>query len=129
MLEPRFSQLLNLLKEQYNYVIIDTLSQMSNINYLVIKLSDLLIIPFELEQINIFSTFATLSEINNLANCKNKIKLMLANKVGIDNNICNLKLNKHQNKLYEMFINTLENNDTTTIISQSKIINSSLFNQ
>lgn len=129
LLESRLNQLLNWLKKQYNYVIIDTPPQMSNINYLAIKLSDLLIIPFELDQINIFSTFATLSEINNLSDCKNKFKLMIPNKVKIDNTTCDLKLNKHQNKLYEMFINTLENNDTTTIISQSKIINSSLFNQ
>lgn len=57
---------------------------MSHINYLAIEVSNLLVIPFELEQINAYSVFATLAEINSLSVGANTTKLLVANKVRLD---------------------------------------------
>ncbi len=128
-LEAKLKQLLNKLKQNYDYAIIDTPPQMSHINYLAIEVSNLLVIPFELEQINAYSVFATLAEINSLSVGADTTKLLVANKVRLDWDTKELKLNKAQKQLYDNLMHSIEKSDPKALISSAKVINSSQFNQ
>lgn len=126
-LKSNFVEFFNWLKNysDYDYVVIDSAPQMSNLNKLIIELSDLIIVPFEIEQTNLFSLISTIQFINSKnSNCK---ILMLPNKCRIDNLSGELKLNKIDREIYDQAINTILSNCKNAMLSDTKIINSSQF--
>lgn len=126
-LKGNFIEFFNWLKNysDYDYVVIDSAPQMSNLNKLIIESSDLIIVPFEIEQTNLFSLISTIQFINNInSSCK---QLMLPNKCRIDNLTGELKLNKIDKEIYDQAINTILSNCSNVILSDAKIINSSQF--
>lgn len=123
-LQTNLEQLLNWLNKHYDYVVVDLPPQFSKLNELVLKVTDLILVPCELEQVNLFSTFTTLAKINQLGITKQK--LLILNKVKIDSLTNELKLTKAEVKGYEQFnhfINSLK--DKNIQILKTKIINSS----
>ena len=123
-LQINLEQLLDWLNNHYDYVVIDLPPQFSKLNELVLKVSDLIIIPCELEQLNLFSTFTTLAKINQLE--IKQPKLLILNKVKLDFLTNELKLTKAEQKGYQQlnhFINSLE--DNKVYLSKINIPNSS----
>ncbi|MDE5617656.1 MAG: ParA family protein [Ureaplasma sp.] len=126
-LKTNFIEFFNWLKNssEYDYIVIDSSPQMSNLNKLIIELSDLVVVPFEIEQTNLFSLISTIQFISS----KNQICkiLMLPNKCRIDNLTGELKLNKIDKEIYDQATNTILANCKNAILSDAKIINSSQF--
>lgn len=125
-LKKELELLLNFLKQKYDYVILDNAPQMSDLNEFVIKNSDLLIIPFEYEQINTLAAFATLAFIKDLTNNKKIDKLLIPNRVKIDKTTNELKLTKAEQVLksyWDNYLSSLE--DKNLKISKNAISNSS----
>ncbi len=126
-LKSNFIEFFNWLKNHsdYDYVVVDSAPQMSNLNKLIVSLSDLIIIPFEIEQTNLFSLINTCEFINsNNQNCK---QLLVPNKCRINNLTGDLKLNRIDKEIYDQAINTILDNCKNTILSNAKIINSTQF--
>lgn len=126
-LEQKLGLLFKFLKQKYDYVIIDNAPQLSSLNQFVIKNSDLIIIPFEYEQINTFATFATLSFIKEITNNNQTInKLLVPNRIKIDKTTNELKLTKAEQVLkvyWDNYLSSLEDNHLK--ISENAIPNSS----
>ena len=126
-LKGNFIEFFNWLKHNsnYDYVVIDSAPQMSNLNKLIVESSDLIIVPFEIEQTNLFSLISTMQFINTInPACK---QLMVPNKCRIDNLTKELKLNKIDKEIYDQAINTILSNCSNAILSNASIPNSSQF--
>lgn len=128
-LEVKLEGILNKLKENFDYVIIDTSPQMSKLNELAIKCADMLILPYELNQINVYSLFATLSTIEIMEDKwkTNKKKLIVANKMKM-NLEKEVKISKAYQNLYSILSSFVETSNKNIIMSKTKIADSSQIN-
>ena len=126
-LEKQLGLLFKFLDQKYDYVIIDNAPQLSSLNQFVIKNSDLIVIPFEYEQVNTFAAFATLAFIKDLTNNNQTInKLLVPNRIKIDKTTNELKLTKAEQVLksyWDSYLSSLE--DKHLKISKNGIFNSS----
>ena len=112
-------------KSMYDFIIIDSAPQMSDLNALITKYANLVVIPFEVEQTNLFSLISTIEFLE--SNNKVITKLLVPNKVKLDKETNKLKLNKTSTNFYKQLVSSIENNCNNAIVSQNPIIFSNQF--
>lgn len=124
-LEQKIKYLLDFLKKEYKYIILDTAPQISKLNQIFLKESNIVIIPYELESKSIAGSIAIISKLKELNN--NCVKLLLLNKCKFQKDTSELKLNKIEKEIYENLMNWIEVNDHNVTVSSSKIVHSNHF--
>lgn len=124
-LELNIKDILKFLKENYDFVIIDTAPQLSSLNKICLELSDITLIPYELEQKSIAGAIAIISKLNNLN--ANSINLLVLNKCRINWNTKEVRYSKVEQEMQDEFVYWVKTNNAKTIFSNAKIINSSQF--
>lgn len=124
-LELNIKDIIKFLKENYDFVIIDTAPQLSSLNKICLELSDITLIPYELEAKSIAGAIAIVSKINDLN--VNSVNLLVLNKCRINWKTKEVRYSKVEQQIQDEFVNWAKTNNSKTIFSNAKIINSSQF--
>ncbi len=124
-IEFNIKDIIKFLKDNYDYVIIDTAPQISSLNKICLELSDITLIPYELEQKSIAGAIAIISKLNEI-NPKS-FNLLILNKCRINWIANEVRYSKVEKEIQNEFSNWVEQNSNNTIFSQAKMINSSQF--
>ena len=108
-LEVRFESFINILKEEFDYIFIDS-TPVLNLDKKFIDLADEVVIPTFLDQVTIGSITTLMAQIDP----KNKVKAIIPNRVG---------RNKIEKEYYENLKNTVSQNIFLSVpIKQSSFI-------
>ncbi len=124
-IEFNIKDIIKFLEDNYDYVIIDTAPQISSLNKICLELSDITLIPYELEQKSIAGAIAIISKLNEI-NPKS-FNLLVLNKCRINWTTNEVRYSKIEKEIQDEFSNWVEQNSNNTIFSRAKIINSSQF--